>query len=100
MSSLSIRLPPDIELCLREEARLSHKNRSEIARDAIAEYVARRARERYMADLAREMQAGYGIPAIRQEAAAIADEAASDGMNTLIEAERAAGIDPDEKWWD
>lgn len=100
MSNLSIRLPPEIDRCLREEARLSHKNRSEIARDAITEYIRRRARERYMADLVQEIRVAYGIPTIRQEAAAIADEASSDGLDAIVKAEHTAGLDPDEKWWD
>ncbi|HET9679438.1 MAG TPA: ribbon-helix-helix protein, CopG family [Gammaproteobacteria bacterium] len=99
MSNLSIRLPSDTERHLLEEARLSHKNRSEIARDAITEYIARRAKERYMASMAQEMRAAYHVPAIRQEATSFAEQANNDGLDAIITAEQAAGIDPDEKWW-
>lgn len=41
-------------------------------------------------------------PQARAEALQIADEfdAADDALDRVIAEERAAGIDPDEKWWE
>jgi predicted transcriptional regulator len=54
MTTLSIRLPQDLEQQLEQEARAAHKSRSEVVRDALAEYVRRRERERFMAELVNE----------------------------------------------
>jgi predicted transcriptional regulator len=51
MSVISLRLPEDLEAKLAEEARLSSRLRSEVARDAIADYLARLERERFLASL-------------------------------------------------
>jgi predicted transcriptional regulator len=51
MSVISLRLPDDLEAKLEAEARLSSRPRSEVARDAIADYLARLERERFLASL-------------------------------------------------
>ena len=45
--TFSIRLPEEIERLLDEEAVRSARNRSDVVREAIAEYVARREREQF-----------------------------------------------------
>lgn len=99
MTAISLRLPSDIEANLKAEARLEGKTQSEIARLAIVEYLARREKERFMAEMVTEMRTAYSNPDIRREAQEIADDLADDGLDAIIAAERAAGIDPDEKWW-
>lgn len=101
MPAFSLRLPDDVEANLKAEAQLVGKSQSEIARLAITEYLARRERERFMAEMVAEMRMAYADPEIRREALAIAEEfdAADDALDRLIADERAAGIDPDEKWW-
>lgn len=75
MAGLSLRLPDELEAKLDEEARREGVARSEIARKAIAEFLAQRERERFLAAFVAEAKAAYGDPAIRSEALAIAAEA-------------------------
>ncbi len=49
MAGFSLRLPEELESRLDEEARREGRARSEVARTAIAEFLERRERERYMA---------------------------------------------------
>jgi predicted transcriptional regulator len=70
MSNVSIRLPDDVERRLAEEAQRTHRGKSEIARVAIIDYLARQERERFFADIARAARSrGKG------EALALAEEA-------------------------
>jgi predicted transcriptional regulator len=57
MSVISLRLPDDLEAKLAQEAERAHKPRSEIARVAIADYLARRERDRFLAEIARAARA-------------------------------------------
>lgn len=99
MTAISLRLPDHIEAQLKEEARIEGKSQSEIARIAIVEYLQRREKERFMAELVAEMRIAYSNPDIRREALEMAEDLVDDGLDAVIAAERAAGIDPDEKWW-
>ncbi len=99
MTAISLRLPDDIEANLKAEAQLEGKTQSEIARQAITEYLARREKERFMAEMVAEMRSAYANPNIRREALEIAEDLVDDGLDAIIADERAAGIDPDEKWW-
>ncbi len=99
MSIISIRLPDEIERQLDEEAERSHKSRSEVARLAIADYIVRAEKQRFMSELVGEMRGAYGNPDIRREAVETAKEAVDDGLDEVIKAERAAGMDPAGKWW-
>lgn len=99
MTAISLRLPDDIEANLKAEAQLEGKTQSEIARQAITEYLARREKERFMAEMVSEMRTAYANPDIRREALEIAEDLVDDGLDAIIAAERTAGIDPDEKWW-
>jgi len=99
MSNISIRLPEELENRLSEEARRSHKPRSELARQAIADYLQRVERERLMAEMAREAEAAYAEPPARQEALTLA-EAGLDAWLSPIEAdEQQQGIDSQDRWW-
>jgi len=53
MSLVSIRLPDDIEARLAREAERTQRPKSEIARDAIVDYLQRAERNRFLADIAR-----------------------------------------------
>jgi len=70
MSTVSIRLPDDIDLGLTREAELTHRAKSEIARDAIADYLKRQERDRFLAEIARAARVGADA-----EAMDLADEA-------------------------
>ncbi|HSH27688.1 MAG TPA: ribbon-helix-helix protein, CopG family, partial [Wenzhouxiangella sp.] len=51
MSNISVRLPPDIERELEEEARRTGRNRSVLVREAVGEYLTRKERERLIAEM-------------------------------------------------
>jgi predicted transcriptional regulator len=99
MSTISIRLPDEIERQLDDEAARSHKSKSEIAREAIADYVVRAEKKRFMAELAAEMRNAYARPDARRAAIKASEDAVDDGLDAILKAERAAGINPAEKWW-
>jgi predicted transcriptional regulator len=75
MPALSLRLPKELEDRLEEQARREGIPRSEVVRQAISDYLARRERDRFMNNLVAEARAGYGIAAIRDEALALAENA-------------------------
>jgi predicted transcriptional regulator len=75
MAGLSVRLPEELEVKLGEEARREGVPRSEVARTAIAEFLERKERERYIAAFVAEARAAYTDPKIREEAVALAEEA-------------------------
>jgi predicted transcriptional regulator len=99
MAALSLRLTDDIDHRLLHEAEVEGKSRSEVARAAIVEYLDRRERERFMAEMVAAARALAADPLARQESLEMANDLADEGMDAIIEAERAAGIDPAEKWW-
>nr|WP_298411098.1 ribbon-helix-helix protein, CopG family [uncultured Halomonas sp.] len=51
MAAISLRLPDEIETLLATEAEREGRSRSEIVREAIADYVVRRERERFMGEV-------------------------------------------------
>jgi len=53
MSLISLRLPDELDALLNREARTTKRAKSEIARTAIADYLQRQERERFMADYVR-----------------------------------------------
>ena len=99
MTTLSIRLPEALETHLKAEARLEAKSQSEIARLAIADYLSRREKERFMAELAAAGRALANDQEAWAESREIAEDLADEGMDAIIADEIAAGIDPNEKWW-
>lgn len=101
MAAISVRLPDELESQLTYEAELEGKPRSEVAREAIAEYLARREKERFMAEIVAAAKALAADPAATAEAREIAHDfdMVDDGLDAIIETERAAGIDHHQKWW-
>lgn len=92
MPAFSLRLPDELDHRLEEEAQREGVSRSEVARHAIHDYLVRRERERFMAELVAEAQAGYANECIRGEALRLAE----DGLNLDDEVgERSS----DERWW-
>jgi len=71
MSTVSIRLPDEIELSLSREAQRTRRPKSEIARDAIAEYLKRQERDRFLGDIARAARARGDSDALRLAAEAL-----------------------------
>lgn len=99
MTAISLRLPDEIENRLSNEARIEGRPRSEIARAAIVEYLERREKERFMAEMVEEARRAYADPEIRRESIEIAEEGMEDFFDAITADERVAGIDPHEKWW-
>jgi len=100
MSNISVRLPPDIERGLEEEARRTERNRSDVVREAVGEYLTRKERERLINEMKAAARALYSNPEVVREGVEIAEEGAEDWLESIEREERAAGIDPAEKWWD
>jgi hypothetical protein len=75
MAGFSLRLPRELEDKLAEEAQREGIARSEVARIAIADFLARKERERYLAAFVAEAKAAYADPSIRREALSQAEEA-------------------------
>ncbi len=96
MAAISVRLPDELEAQLTHEAEIEGKPRSEVAREAIAEYLARREKERFMAEMVAEARAAYGQEAVRQEARDIAEDFLAIEGETADQSDEAK---PGEKWW-
>lgn len=93
MAAISVRLPDKLESRLSAEAEIEGKGRSEVAREAIADYLARREQERFMAEMVAEARAAYATEAIRQEAAEMS------ATFLALDTEPVGKTDDDEKWW-
>jgi metal-responsive CopG/Arc/MetJ family transcriptional regulator len=90
MGALSLRLPQDLEARLDEEARREGVGRSEVARTAIADFLERRERERYLAAFVAEARTAYANLGVRAEALALAEEALPlDNEGLRVAEERA-----------
>ncbi|MFU8876659.1 MAG: ribbon-helix-helix protein, CopG family [Wenzhouxiangellaceae bacterium] len=100
MANISVRLPPEIEKGLEEEARLTDRNRSELVREAVGEYLTRRQKERMIEEMRQAAKALYSNPEAVREGLEAAEEGLEDWLASIEREERAAGIDPDAKWWD
>lgn len=104
MPALSLRLPEDLDKRLEIESRLEQQPRSEVVRIAIIDYLARRERERFMAELVAEARTAYADESIRREALEISEEGMTTSNEALDIAEgRIPGAPwPEEKgerWW-
>lgn len=74
MTRFSLVISDDLKAKLDDEAERAGVTRSELARVAIAEYVERNTRERYIAAFVAEATAAYANPQIRADALAMAEE--------------------------
>lgn len=100
MANISIRLPADIEQGLENEARLSDRNRSDLIREAVGEYLNRRQKQRIIEEMTKAARVLYSDPVAQRAGIIMAEEGLEDWLDNIEREERAAGIDPDEKWWD
>lgn len=96
MAAISVRLPDDLDTQLSHEAEIEGKPRAEVVREAVAEYLARKERERFMAEMVAEARAAYSNETIQQEAREIAEEFLPLENEALGQA--TAG-ETGEKWW-
>ena len=102
MPALSLRLPEDLDHRLEEEARREGLPRSEVARQAISDYLARRERERFMSELVAEARAAYTDEAMRRETLEMAEDFQEADNEALDKAEGHKPGEPErdeERWW-
>lgn len=71
MRLISLRLPDDVQISLERESARVRRPKSELARDAIAEYLERRERERFEAELVRAARSGSNTEALAVAAEAL-----------------------------
>lgn len=99
MGNISVRLPESVEAVLEHEARLSHRNRSELVREAITEYVARRERQRFHQQMVSAARALAADADSRGEAFGIAEGALDDGLDGDADGHGNDPVAPGERWW-
>ena len=100
--SISIRLPDDLEKKLKEEVRISRRNRSDVVREAVGEYLTRKEKERLIEEMKAAARVLYSDPeVVRHEQQIQADfDAIDDSLKQIEEEERAVGEERDEPWWE
>ncbi len=98
--SISIRLPDDLEQKLKEEVRISRRNRSDVVREAVGEYLTRREKERLIEEMKAAARILSSDPAAVRESRELGEEGLDDWIEGIEREERAAGVDPNEKWWE
>lgn len=84
MATLNMRLDDDLDARLSREAQLAEQTRSELARQAIAEFLSQRDRQRFLDEIARAARARG-----EREALTLAEEALATDNEALDLAERA-----------
>lgn len=104
MPALSLRLPEDLDHRLGEEAHREGLPRSEVARQAISDYLARRERERFMAELVAEARTAYADATVRSEAIEMAEDFLPSDNESLDIVEGRKPDEPSsektgERWW-
>ncbi|MBN4076665.1 ribbon-helix-helix protein, CopG family [Mariprofundus ferrooxydans] len=99
MGALSLRLPDHLDNALSREAELETKPRSEVVRHALAEYLQRMERERFMANMVNAAIALANDPASQRESLEIVETTVGDGLNTILASENEGDIHSGEKWW-
>ena len=81
MGNISVRLPEEVEAVLEYEAKLSHRTRSELVREAITDYVARRKRQRFQEEMAAAARVLAADADVREEALGLAEGTLGDGLD-------------------
>lgn len=99
MSTVSLRIPDELDERLSREASRENKSRSEMLREAVSEYLDRKEKERFLNEFVAETRAGYGDPGIAEDARAIAEDFLPAENEALDSTETDTGTDTTEKWW-
>lgn len=97
MRTLSVRLPERLDHDLEQEARDEGTTRSDLAREAISEFLERRERERFLATLRDEARMLRGDPATRRVRR---DFAGAEAEALEVAEGSGSEHDADERWWD
>jgi predicted transcriptional regulator len=99
MGNISVRLPEEVEAVLEHEAHLSHRTRSELVREAITEYVARRERQRFLEEIVAAARTLAADAHARGEALGIAESAVGDGLDRDEDPRGDQTSGSAERWW-
>jgi metal-responsive CopG/Arc/MetJ family transcriptional regulator len=104
MGSVSLRLPDELEQKLDAEADRSGQPRSQLIRDAIAELIARRERERVLAEVTAAARVLASDPTALAEARRISEDFVEAENDALDVAEGRRPGQPwreelGERWW-
>ncbi len=100
MSTISIRISDDLERQLSAEADTQGRPRSELVRQAIQEFVSRKEKERFMAELLAEASEAYSNPEMRREIKDL--EKDFDLLESIYESHESARPgrnNESERWW-
>jgi len=99
MGNISVRLPEEVEAVLEHEAHLSHRSRSELVREAITEYVARRERQRFQEKMASAARALAADAEARGGALGVAEGPLDDGLGRDADGRGDGPGGSAERWW-
>jgi len=104
MPALSLRLSDELEHRLEEEAHREGVPRSEVARQAISDFLSRREKERFTAELVAAAKSLVENTEALQEASALAEEALPLDREALDVVESRKPGDPwpgenGKRWW-
>ena len=97
MATLSIRLSDDLEEKLEQEARLRETNRSEVAREALADFLRRQEQERFMAEL---LEAARHLKDDPETLRLVEEWLPIDNEAMEIAEGRPPGAEEEEPWWE
>jgi predicted transcriptional regulator len=90
MPLISIRLPDDVEARLAREADRLERPKSELARDAIVEYLERIERERFLGEIARAARARGDDEALTTAAEALPTDNEALAMSEGVQERKGA----------
>ncbi|QOC21490.1 ribbon-helix-helix protein, CopG family [Wenzhouxiangella sp. AB-CW3] len=100
MSHLSVRLPDEIEQRLDREAERTGRNRSDLVREAVGQYLTQKERDRMIEEMKQAARVLSSDPDAIRASRELAEEGLEDWIESIECEERAAGVDRDEKWWE
>ncbi len=95
MGGISVRLPADVERALDQEAELSQRNRSELVREAVGEYLDRRRKQRQLEEMKAAARTAYAEPSLCAEDQRL--QADFEEADALDEADDVQA--PESPWW-
>lgn len=95
MRTLSIRIPDALEERLEREAKVAHRKRSDLVREAVGRYLEELERERFTSEMVRAANAVSRDPEIER----VAKEFAEAEAEALERAEAPVSLVAETEWW-
>lgn len=78
---------------------MTERSGSELVREAVSESLAQNRRMRIVEEIRQAAKALYSDPEAVRKRTRTAEEGVKDWLESIEREQRAAGIDPGEKWW-